>query len=146
MTVVAWDGKILAADKMVSFGGLFAKTTKITRVGDFLLGGCGSSAMLNELMHWWIAGAYPVKFPNSHRDYKESPTLLVIGHDMIRQYENTPSPINIESYQWAIGSGRDFAMMAMHLGHNAEYAVMATSRLCNDCGCGVDTLELERKK
>jgi hypothetical protein len=42
----------------------------------------------------------------------------------------------------AIGSGRDFALMAMHLGKSAFEAVRLTCELSIDCGNGIDALEL----
>ena len=42
MTVVAWDGVRLAADKRISLGGLHATTTKVHRLADGrLFAGCG---------------------------------------------------------------------------------------------------------
>jgi ATP-dependent protease HslVU (ClpYQ) peptidase subunit len=64
----------------------------------------------------------------------------------VLQYESTPHPLVIQDKHWAIGSGRDFAIMAMHLGKTAAESVELASLFCNDCGNGVDTLELEPKE
>lgn len=143
MTVIAWDGKTLAGDKLMSFGGLHATATKVHRVGNKLVGGCGTSAVIQEMKHWIGNGADPAKFPASQRDVKENASILVVNADgTLHQYEHTPFPLVLENRMWAIGSGRDFAMMAMHLGRTASEAVLLTNLLCHDCGNGVDTLEL----
>lgn len=142
MTCIAWDGRTLAADKRTSFGGLHATTSKVHRVGDALVAGCGTTALIAEMLWWLRDGADPAKFPAQQRDSKESVSLLVVrsGQPLL-QYETTPWPLVIENMQWAIGSGRDFAMMAMHLGKSAAEAVELTAHFCHDCGNGVDVLE-----
>ena len=141
MTVIAWDGNTLAADKRTSFGGSHCTTTKVRRVGDTLVSGCGTSALLREMLRWLEDGADPSKFPAAQRDSKESVSLLVVprnGH--LLQYETGPYPLVIEDLRWAVGSGRDFAVMAMHLGKSAIEAVELTAQFCSDCGNGVDFL------
>lgn len=145
MTVVAWDGRTLAADKRTSFGGLHATTTKVFRVGDWLVSGCGTTALLYEMRRWLEDGADPTKFPAQQRDAKENVSLLVVPRSgPLMQYETTPYPLLIENRQWAIGSGRDFAVMAMHLGKTAAEAVELAATFCHDCGNGVDVLTHER--
>jgi hypothetical protein len=46
----------------------------------------------------------------------------------------------------ACGSGRDMALMAMHLGKSAFEAVRLTCELSVDCGNGIDVLELVETK
>lgn len=141
MTVVAWDGRTLAADKRTSFGGLHALTTKVHRVGDALVAGCGTTALIHEMVEWLRRGADPATFPAAQRDSKESCSLIVVrAGEPVLQYETTAYPLVIENRQWAIGSGRDFAIMAMHLGKSAPEAVELTAHFCHDCGNGVDAL------
>lgn len=144
MTVIAWDGKTLAADKRASFGGLHGTTTKVHRLSDGSLVGCaGNAAQIVEFVHWLGAGAEPDKMPAIQRDAKECVSALVIRPDgKVLQYENTPYPIHIENKTWAIGSGRDFAMAAMYLGHDAADAVAVTCVLDSGCGNGIDALML----
>ncbi len=144
MTVIAWDGKALAADKRTNFGGLHAMTTKVHRLPDGRLVGCaGNAAQIAEIVYWLSAGADPEKMPSSQRDAKECVSALVIEPGgRVLQYENTPHPIVIENPTWAIGSGRDFAMAAMWLGQDARHAVIVACELDCSCGNGVDTLEL----
>ena len=141
MTVVAWDGTTLAADKMTSFGGLHGTTTKVYRIRDMLVSGCGMTALIQEMVQWVENGCIPEQFPPQQRDPKECVSLLVVRKGgLVHQYESTPYPLVLHNRQWAIGSGRDFAMAAMYLGKTAREAVEIASVLCNDCGNGVDEL------
>jgi ATP-dependent protease HslVU (ClpYQ) peptidase subunit len=142
MTIIAWDGTTLAADKMTSFGGLHGTTTKVHKIGDILVGGCGNTALIQEMMRWIHDGCQPDKFPTQQRNPQECASILVINKTQPRiiQYESTPHPIILHNPYWAIGSGRDFAMAAMFLGRTAKEAVEVACVLCNDCGNGVDTL------
>lgn len=144
MTVIAWDGTALAADRMMNFGGYWAPTTKVHRLrSGGLMAGCGSSALVAEMRAWLDAGADPATFPAAQRVEKDSCSVLVVRPGgMLFQYENTPYPLALNTRRWAIGSGRDFAAMAMHLGKTAAEAVRLTAELCNDCVGGVDTLPL----
>lgn len=145
MTVVCWDGKILAADKRTSFGGLHAITTKVHRLPNGSLVGCaGNTAQIGEMIHWLGAGADPDKMPAIQRDAKECVSALVISPEgKVLQYENTPYPIHIENGQWAIGSGRDFALAAMLLGRDAMGAVKVAIVFDAGCGNGIDALTLK---
>lgn len=145
MTVIAWDGKMLAADKRTNFGGLHATTTKIHRLKDGRLVGCaGNTAQIAEIVHWLSTGADADKLPSVQRDPKECVSALVIEPcGRVLQYENTAHPIVIENRCWAIGSGRDFAMAAMHLGKTAHQAVTLACELDSSCGNGIDMLTLE---
>jgi ATP-dependent protease HslVU (ClpYQ) peptidase subunit len=141
MTVIAYDGKQLAGDKMTNFGGLHGTTTKVHRIGDLLVGGAGTTAQIIEMQEW-IRSGHPVdRFPTPQRDAKDCVSMLVIHRDgTVWQFENTPHPIVIENKFWAIGSGRDYAMAAMHLGCTARAAVQVAMALDSGCGNGVDVI------
>ena len=143
MTVIAWDGVMLAADKRTSFSSLHGTTTKVQRVRGALVAGAGLAPGIQEMIQWFSDGAKPETFPAWQRNEKECIDLLVAWPDQLLQYSITPYPIVIENKQWAIGSGRDFALMAMHLGKTAAEAVALTSLFCHDCGNGVDYLTHE---
>lgn len=144
MTVIAWDGETLAGDKRTNFGGLHATTTKVQRLPDGGIVGCaGNTAQIWEMVHWLAQGADPEKLPAIQRDAKECVTMLVVSRcGDLWQYENSPYPIRIENKQWAIGSGRDFAIAAMRLGQTAAQAVALACELDMGCGNGVDALSL----
>lgn len=138
MTVIAWDGKWLAADKQSTDVGLRRTTTKIriAQNGN-LMGASGDSGVCEALRLWYDAGAKPADFP----DKDKSSRLLVI--DKTGQpwfYDANPTPIRFEGQRFAMGSGRDYAETAMYLGKNAREAVEIASLFDINCGQGVDVL------
>lgn len=141
MSVVCWDGHTLAADKRATLGSLIRTTTKIRRIGEFLCGYSGDAAQGEEMLAWFARGAIASEFPASQRDKDDWAGLLVIGRGSITRYERTPYPLHYEDVQFAIGSGRDFALAAMHCGKTAREAVEIACIFDNGCGNGVDALE-----
>ena len=133
MTVIAWDGTTLAADKRAIAGGSIVRTcTKIRRItysepgwtkplpALLAITGCWDTGA--EMREWWIAGADPAAFPPKAREDKA--TLIVIRkHGRIDTFGIGPLPMAIEAERCAWGSGRDYAEAAMYLGHPAEKAV-----------------------
>lgn len=142
MTVIAWDGKTMAADKRALNGTLIMTTTKIFRVGDAICASAGETDKCEEMLAWFRAGAKPQEFPPGQRSDDWS-GLLVVRPGEILKYERTPYPVRIEDKFTAIGCGRDFALAAMHLGHDARTAVEVAIALDSGCGNGIDTMELE---
>lgn len=141
MTTVAWDGKTLAADKQATNNGLRATVTKIWRVGQLLVGGSGSPDFIGEMLHWIERGRELPLFPNTQRDKDDWQPILVVEADgTLSVYERTPFPLRPEGDFHAMGSGRDFAMAAMHLGCDARRAVEVAIELDAGSGCGIDTL------
>lgn len=146
MSVIAWDGKTLAADKRAVMGTLIVATTKIFRItnyneGGALVGYAGDAAAGEEMLHWFKNGAIPEKLPAAQRDKNDWVGLLVIwATGAIWKYENTPHPVKLMPQKFAIGSGRDFGLAAMHLGKTAKEAVEIACLFDNTCGDGVDVL------
>ena len=139
MSVVAWDGERLAADKRASLGGLIRTATKIFRVADALAAYVGDVDAGEELLDWFRRGHDPEKFPSSQRDRGADSALLVVhGYGEIWLYEHTPYPAKFPPQHFAIGSGRDFALAAMHCGNSAPEAVEVACIFDRGCGNGVD--------
>lgn len=145
MTVIAWDGKTLAADRLAS-GGTRATVTKIFRMADGrLVGAAGSGSIARELIAWARAGEKLDTCPTSAD--KDEATLLVIGLDgRPRVYYSRPYPMEPRDQHFAIGSGEAYAMAAMHLGHDAVRAVEVACALSDCCGCGIDSMRMEPLK
>lgn len=143
MTVIAFDGKNLVADRrMVQGGGIVRSITKIIRAPDGgLLGITGGLDIALEMREWYLSGAVPDKFPPKARD--DTATLIVIKpNGEIWTWASGPYGARIEATQAAFGSGRDFAEAAMYLGQSAIDAVMLACKFQSDCGNGIDVLEL----
>jgi 20S proteasome alpha/beta subunit len=141
MTCIAWDGATLAADKRCALGSLIRTTTKIFNFGDCFAGYAGDAAVGEELVAWFKAGHVPADFPESQRSKDSWTSLLVIWRNGdIWKFESTPHAVKFPPQQFAIGSGRDFAMAAMHCGKTAQEAVEVACVFDNGCGNGVDIL------
>lgn len=143
MTVIAWDGKTLAADKLMLHGATRKTTTKIFRHGKELLAFAGDIGIAIAMMRWYTDGADPANFPE--RQAKDgNGSLMVIRADRTAwRYEDTPVPFQCEGVFCAWGSGDEGALIAMACGKTAPQAVELVAQYNNGCGNGVDTLELE---
>jgi ATP-dependent protease HslVU (ClpYQ) peptidase subunit len=69
--------------------------------------------------------------------------LVVLPSRKVVCYGQGPYPLEIEDRFTAMGCGRDYALAAMYLGHDARRAVEVACAIDVNCGCGIDTLELE---
>jgi hypothetical protein len=150
MTVIAWHGptRTLAADKMFDCDGYPATTIKIHKAPNgALIGGAGVADVLNELFDWYMKGADEKEYPQSARNCDRGSRMMVVTPDAsIRLYFRVPTPSIIYDPFFAIGSGADFAIAAMHLGKNAIEGVELAIQLDNSCGNGIDVLQLEAPK
>lgn len=143
MTCIAFDGKTLAADKLVCYGNTKGTVTKIFRHGAELLGVAGSVAIGFEVMEWYKAGAVPAQYPTSNRPADDGASLIVIRSDgTVWKFERGPYPYRIEDAQSAFGCGDESAKVAMACGLSAREAVLMACRFNTGCGNGVDTLTL----
>lgn len=142
MTVIAWDGETLAADRRATSGGGIARTvTKIQKHGDVLLGVTGDWDIASEMREWFKTGAVPADFPKAARE--GDATLIVIRRGLIESFNSGPYPMLIEEEKAAWGSGRDYAEATMYLGGSAVQGVQVASHFQTDCGNGFDTLTLD---
>lgn len=142
MTVIAWDGKTLAADKQSTLYGYGSKVTKIFRVGDALVALSGNGPHAVALLEWYKAGAEWHKHPKPATP-DDSGNIVVIDANGVREYVGTTGYYSKnESNFVAYGCGRDYALAAMHLGKTAKEAVEVACALDTQCGMGVDVLEL----
>jgi 20S proteasome alpha/beta subunit len=146
MTCIAWDGRVLAADKRATSYGYGSTVTKIRRTdAGELLAVSGDFDTGQALMAWYQAGAVPEAYPDN-RDANEgvrAQLLVIDAGPRIRVFESTPHAMTIEDVQCAMGSGRDYALAAMHLGRNSRKAVEVACAFDTGCGNGIDTLRLE---
>jgi hypothetical protein len=142
MTVIAWDGKTLAADKMSCSAGYGYTVTKVYRLRDGSIAAfCGDGDGATALLAWLEAARNPSEYPQAQKD-NDTSALVISGDGSVWSYGKTPYPQRIECSMYAMGHGRDFAIAAMHCGKTAREAVELTCRLDVFCGNGIDTLEL----
>lgn len=147
MTVIAWDGKTLAADQETGTQYIkCTRTTKIQRLADGrLMGLAGDAALARELGEWVKAGADPATFPAECRPGQTNAAraLVITPAGEVMVFESGPYAIDFGRRKHAIGSGTDAAFAVMALDHDAETAVRIAIEVCNGCGGGIDTLTLE---
>ncbi len=155
MTVIAWDGKTLAADKRSTSEGLPRTVTKVrhfvlSKHYEVLCGASGDESACCETMEWVRRGMDHGAFPQCQRNRESACDLIVIERRwdeaserfLVRQlkFAKSPVPAEVEDRFLAIGSGRDYAMAAMHLGKPAVEAVELACLYDVFCGNGLDTV------
>jgi hypothetical protein len=140
MTCIAWDGKTLAADKAATNSGHSVTVTKIHRVGDGLVALAGDEAALMAGLVWLRGVRNPADYPEVMKTTDSVMWEILPGE--FKRYTSGPYPARVESAHMATGCGRDYALAAMYLGHDARRAVEVACALDNSCGNGIDTLEL----
>lgn len=140
MSIIAWDGMYLAADKCSIGGFNYGTITKIFKIRNSLVGIAGTTIMMPQLLKW-IEDPENVPMPESQKNSETFSLIMEITEDRkIRIYENAPLPWTNEIDKWAIGSAADMAIGAMHAGASALEAVSICSKYAPHCGMGMDVL------
>lgn len=139
MTVVAFDGKTLAADRMSTCNYIRTSITKLFQIDAETFVACtGDASGAAAMRAWFAAGAAPEKFP-ACQSTDSWARLIVFRMDKgVEFYERTPHAIPLEDPFYAWGAGAETALGAMAAGADAREAVLIASRFCESCGYGVD--------
>lgn len=142
MSVIAWDGRELAADRQATRGGnLIRSVQKIHQVNGLLVAYAGTAGIGEELLAWFQCGADPDLFPGHLRGDGNDSSLAVFYPDgSIAEYDRSASPVRFEKQLFVMGCGRDFAIAAMHCGKTAAEAVEVAIHFDAWCGQGVDVM------
>lgn len=143
MTVIAWDGTTLAADKRATGGAMASTVTKIHRLPDGLVAFSGGGAHASELLNWFYGARNPDTYPRRNDDDGAGSLMVNLDGVVFMYSSGSPFPERIEDPFFARGSGRDYAMAAMHLGCDARRAVEVACAFDVYCGNGIDTMRLE---
>lgn len=147
MTVIAWDGRSIAADKRCVCSGAHFTTTKlraIQRPGRIpeAIAWTGDQDSGEMVAAWYEAGADPALWPDCQKDKDLWSRLIVADAHGAKFYERQPVAVRVEDAFCAWGSGRDFALAAMAFGKTATEAVELACKFDVGCGNGVTVLEL----
>lgn len=141
MTVIAWDGRTLAADKRANYNGHARTVTKIFRLDAHrLVAFAGDAANACALVEWLRdpdrkAADFP-KHDHTH-------AYVVHSDGTTECYEGDAYPVPITERYFAGGAGRDYALAALYLGCDARRAVEVACALDIYCGNGIDVLRFE---
>lgn len=140
MTVIAWDGRILAADRQATNCGMKFAATKLHRMKDGSVAAASGDASGGIIMRqWYDDGADLTKYPECQKSDGWARLVIAKPDGTVWYYESQPAAILSEQVPQAWGSGRDFAVGAMMAGADAEKAVEITARVSVDCGLGIDS-------
>lgn len=143
MTVIAWDGKTLAADRQSTSGGFASTVTKIYRVPGGIVGFTGSEGHAVALLAWFRDGREPSKWPKKEGANCASAVFITAEGMFCYTGEDGPNACQHHDKFDAWGAGYAYALAAMHLGLDARRAVEIACELDVNCGKGIDTLTLE---
>lgn len=144
MSIVAWDGKNLAADNQGTNNGLRMRTQKIFQAPskEAVMAFTGDIEQGLALLEWFTKGEVLEDWPSFQK--AENWTRMICASKgrafifellPIRQYVFDPF--------MAWGSGRDFAMGAMAQGASATEAILKTNIHCEGCGMGVTSFPVD---
>lgn len=144
MTIAAWDGQTLAADRLQTdaMDGVIGHRVKVERWSQYLLATAGVVPSELALLQWWKNGAKHEDFPTlcTDKDY-HSDLLVIERRQPIRIYNVSPFPsVLVKTRYIAIGSGSREALAAMHCGKSSVEAVKLACKLVTTCGGGPDTV------
>lgn len=125
MTTIAWDGKTLAADSLISAGTTaFGTAIKVHKLKDGSYAAfAGRASIWPSLIEWLNGGEKPVV------GEEDSVSVLVVdkkGKAYELEDDLRPAPACVP---WAGGSGQSFALAAMKMGHSAVEAVEVACQL-----------------
>ena len=146
MTVIAWDGKTLAADRLVVVENIrVGLAAKIRRCDGNLIGTTGVSAIADMMVDWFLAGRNPATYPPEASGAERYGEIIVVTPAReVLIFNNWPTPSTFSAdEQVAIGCAWDTAMVAMKCGLSARDAVLKVSEMDIRLGGGVDVLTFE---
>lgn len=148
MTTIAWDGKMLAADRRVSYGNCSDhQRTKIYRRGDgALCGAVGQSSRCAAFTRWFLSGEQGERPAMGEKS--DAVHAIIVGADGVLTIHDEAGWFEVEAQFTAIGSGCDYALGAMAMGADAGDAVRTAIRFDGLTGGAVDVLwgESERQR
>lgn len=143
MSVIAWDGKSIAADKQATCAGLRFKATKLRKLPTgAVIGWTGDQDSGEAMAKWYADGADPSKWP-AFQDKETWVRLIVATVDGVRVFERQPVAIRVEDTFMAWGAGRDYALAAMRCGKTAAEACAVAMEFEATCGLGIDVEPLQ---
>jgi hypothetical protein len=137
MTTIAFDGKTMAADKQTSGGYIEGSVTKICKINGSVYAAAGGMEEMEEFFAWIKNGGDKPTIKDFEGLEAKGKNCWWYGEKLMRCKTTVPA---------AIGSGTRFAIGAMMAGADAKTAVNISAKLDPHTGCGIKTINTERKK
>jgi len=144
MSIIAYDGRYIAADRQSTQYDMSRPTTKLFLHGACVLGVVGDYALALLLRQWFAQGANEDKWPEAAtKDDGVNTCLVVANRQGLGTYREHPILVPLETEHWAFGCGAEIAMGAMGMGADARQAVEVASKYSVFCGEGMDWYDLQ---
>jgi len=145
MTVIAWDGEVLATDTQCTLGKAKYNSPKAwyETIGNSvcILSGVGTLRNIHRHKDWVMKNDPSIPFPyDSLKDHYYQ-FILVTRNGLLR-YEGTPYPIEHGVNACAFGEASDFAYGALAMGATAVEAVQVAIKYSHCCGGNVESYSL----
>jgi ATP-dependent protease HslVU (ClpYQ) peptidase subunit len=122
MTTVACNLQTMAADSFIG-NAAGARTTKIFKIGNEIIGFAGGLADALRLLEWvQDARRGPPPIPEDKED-RAAVDMLILRRSGIYMFDGFGVEIKLDGQFAAIGSGAEYAMGAMAVGASPEAAV-----------------------
>lgn len=145
MSVIAWDGKVLATDMQGSHSsGLIGITPKLRRLktGNFVAI-TGDIALCQIAMLWIENGCKPEMWPSVLIEDGWGIVTTRPGYPgAICELSRYPTMEIVYSQYWAWGAGQDLAIGALAMGATAVQAVNVACNYSDSCGGGILHVDL----
>tara|TARA_R110000822_G_scaffold35007_10_gene98893 strand:- start:222 stop:689 length:468 start_codon:yes stop_codon:yes gene_type:complete len=149
MTIIVWNGEVLAADKMADNAGHKGVVTKIRRVNEgSLVAFTGDWDHAQAMFAWAQDGFEIAKHPECQKGADWVGMMRITPDGRCLKYERSPYPSDFTEEVmaagiYAMGSGRDYAIGAYGAGCLlSEQMVQITNKYCVGCGLGFDWAKL----
>lgn len=125
MTVIAWDGKTIAADKRGVTAGLCITTTKLRRLNTGeILAWTGDQDSGEMVAAWYAAGGNPMEWPACQQKEETWSRLIVATKETVKYFERQPIAITVEDPFAAWGSGAILPSLLCILGGRQRNPLM----------------------
>lgn len=140
MTTIAWDGNMLAGDRIVSVDGNIAgEVTKVFKRKDgCLVAYAGVAGTGAEYARWFLKGEKGKAPSLSSITPNNGADILIIRKDKRLEWYDKDGWHYVENDKFAMGSGAMAARAAMKMGAFADKAVQVASELDVYTGYKVD--------
>lgn len=143
MTTIVWDGKTLAADRLVSAGGVrdgeVSKIVKRKKDGA-LAGGAGPATMVAAFHRWFLKGEKGER--PALRSGDTNASCFIIRPDRTIDVHEELGWFPLKAKTYAVGSGYELAYGAIALGAHAVEAIQVAMERDTGSGGAIDALEL----
>src|SRR5574340_819361 len=146
MSVVAWDGQTVAADKQGTIGDSIIITgTKMRRAKNGnVLAITGTLDLGTIFMDWYDDGENPEEWPlDLQKDENYASDLLLFTPEGAYSFGRLGYKMKVEDKFMAWGCGSSFALGAMAAGAKAADAVQIASTYNPFCGNGIDIMRIK---